>query len=221
MAAASVWEKKLIHAFFGPLTVIATSKKPQCYRFDRELALSLVRQAFFLLADHHCPVKASVLKIWPTTWLLSRNLALSLAWGAFLRPLTITATSKPHSVTSFKYVSVFLILTPASKPWRVSHLTRVLGLPQPNFCLKASPFNSSLTRSQRLRHNVSFANNPTVRKNWRVWEIAIIAECERSGQRKSLPITQHLFVLSIIFFTPKLLFTFVLLWFFRILFTIS
>jgi hypothetical protein len=94
---------------------------------------------------------------------------LSPVWQVFLRPLVLTATTKPHGVTVFKYISVPLKLTFASKLYRFAGLV----------CLKASPFGSSLI-SRRHRHNVSFASTPTVQKSWSEWEMAVIAECEWS-----------------------------------------
>ena len=130
--------------------------------------------------DHHCPLKASLLHVWPSTSPSLDSLAVLRVWQVFVRPLILTATTQPHGVTSFKYVFVPLNLITASKLCRASGLTCILGLSQLKCCLKVSPFSSRRTRSRRLRHKVSFANTLTVRKSWCVWEIAVIAECEWS-----------------------------------------
>jgi len=136
--------------------------------------------AFMGSFDHHYPLKASLLHVWPRTSLSSDNLALLRVWHVFLRPLILTATAQTHGVTSFKYMFLPLNLITASKLCSVSVLKCILGLSQLNCCLKTSPFSSSLTRSRRLCHKARFASTPTVRKSWCVWQIAIVAECEWS-----------------------------------------
>jgi len=114
--------------------------------------------------DHHCYLKTpschgyDMYSCVPWSWQLLPNLTVSQVSNMFV-PL--------HLIT-------------ASKLCCVSGLTCILDLSQLDRYLKASPFSSSLTRSQRLRHTVSFASIPTVRKSWCVWEIALIAKCEWS-----------------------------------------
>ena len=173
MATASIWQKKFLHAFMGSFDnhCPPPPSKPHCYRFDQAVHSLLTTLPCYVFHMYSCAP-------WPT--LLPQNPILSRVWHVFLRPLILAATTKPHGVTGFKYMFVPLNLIAASKFGCVSNLTCVFGLSQLNRCFKASPFSSSLTRSRRLRHKVSFGSTPTVRNSWCVWEIALIAECEWS-----------------------------------------
>jgi len=156
--------------------------------------------AFMGSFENHCPLKASLLQIWPRTSLPSNNLVLLGVSHVFVRPLTITVTSKPHLVTDMTCILSSPDLDSYYQTSRCHKFKIYVCALEFDYCLKAllclrfdmytwsqlnrylkaSPFSSSLTRSRRLRRKVSFASTPTVRKSWCVWEIALIAKCEWS-----------------------------------------